>query len=279
MPRASRGASAVPELPEVETTARGIAPHLVGRRIQAMTVRERRLRWPIPPGIEAAVAGQRILRVDRRAKYLVIALKRGHLVIHLGMSGSLRIVMGGTPPEKHDHYDLTIDDHVLRYRDPRRFGMCDYTEAPPETHWLIADLGPEPFDPGFTGAYLHTRSRGRRAPVKTFLMDAHIVTGVGNIYANEALFRARIRPTRPAGSVSLVRYEALAGHVVDVLKEAIAAGGTTLRDFVSETGRPGYFRARLDVYGRAGQPCPCGRGPVRQKVVGQRATYYCACQR
>lgn len=269
----------MPELPEVETTVRGIAPHVTGRRIVAMTVRERRLRWPIPEGIEAAVRGQTIRRVLRRAKYLVFALDQGHLILHLGMSGSLRMVSGGAAPEKHDHYDLTIDGQVLRYRDPRRFGMCDYTTGLPEQHWLLASLGPEPFDPAFTGDYLHALARGRRAPVKSFLMDARTVTGVGNIYANEALFRARIRPTRPAGRIALARYRALAGHVVDVLDEAIAAGGTTLRDFVSDSGRPGYFRARLDVYDRAGEPCPCGRGPIRHRVVGQRATYYCECQR
>lgn len=269
----------MPELPEVETTARGIAPHIEGREIVTMTVRDRRLRWPVPVGIEQAVSGQRVQRVSRRAKYLLLHLDHGTLILHLGMSGSLRIAPKEAPPEKHDHYDLAFAQTLLRYRDPRRFGMCDYTEADPESHRLLSALGPEPFDLQFDGRWLHERARGRKAPVKVFIMDAAVVTGVGNIYANEALFRAGIAPARAAGRIALARYEALAGHIREVLAEAIAAGGTTLRDFVSETGRPGYFRTALKVYDRAGEPCPCGKSTISQCVLGQRSTFFCPCQR
>lgn len=269
----------MPELPEVETTARGIAPHIEGQSITAMTVRDRRLRWPIPVGMEDQVAGQTVRHVRRRAKYLLLALERGTLILHLGMSGSLRITPREAPPEKHDHYDLAFEQILLRYRDPRRFGMCDYLEDPPETHRLLVDLGPEPFDSTFDGQWLYARSRGRKGPVKVFIMNASVVTGVGNIYANEALFRAGILPSRAAGRISLARYEMLARHIQAVLAEAISAGGTTLRDFVSETGRPGYFRTALKVYDRAGEPCPCGKATVRQCVIGQRSTFFCECQR
>jgi formamidopyrimidine-DNA glycosylase len=271
---------AMPELPEVETTRRGVAPHLAGRRIAALTVREPRLRWPVAPGIAATVAGQRITGVDRRAKYLLIRLETGSLMLHLGMSGSLRVVPAEAPLRAHDHLDLVLDDgHRLRFHDPRRFGSLHWVAQGTE-HPLLAHLGPEPLEEAFSGAWLRRAFAGRRAAVKTVLMDAKVVVGVGNIYASEALYRAGIHPSRPAGRISRRRLDGLAGAVKAVLGEAIAAGGTTLRDFYGGDGQPGYFRQSLSVYGRAGEPCPgCGE-PVRQRVIGQRSSYYCPrCQR
>ncbi|MGH8162264.1 MAG: bifunctional DNA-formamidopyrimidine glycosylase/DNA-(apurinic or apyrimidinic site) lyase [Gammaproteobacteria bacterium] len=271
----------MPELPEVETTRRGVEPFLRGRRIAALVVRERRLRQPNPRGLEARLAGADILGISRRAKYLLLATERGYALIHLGMSGSLRIADAGLAPTRHEHYDLRLDnDRVLRYRDPRRFGLLLWAGARPERHPLLARLGPEPLGLDFDGAYLYGASRSRRAPVKAFLMDSHIVAGVGNIYANEALWRAGIHPRRAAGRIGLARYTLLAEAVRAVLTSAIAEGGTTLRDFVAAEGSPGYFRIHLTVYDRAGEPCPrCGT-PIRREVIAQRATYFCPrCQR
>ncbi|NBC13121.1 MAG: bifunctional DNA-formamidopyrimidine glycosylase/DNA-(apurinic or apyrimidinic site) lyase, partial [Gammaproteobacteria bacterium] len=245
----------MPELPEVETTLRGIAPHLRGRRILRLLARERRLRWPVPESVDAAVAGQPIEAVCRRAKYLLLHLPRGAVMLHLGMSGSLRVLPAATPPARHDHIDLVLDDgRCLRLRDPRRFGSLHWAPPPVEAHPLLAQLGPEPLSPGFDGAHLYRLSRGRRAPVKTFIMDSHVVVGVGNIYASEALHRAGIHPHRPAGRIALPRYERLAAGIKTVLAAAIAEGGTSLRDFVQEDGSPGYFARALQVYGRAGLP-------------------------
>lgn len=271
----------MPELPEVETSLRGIAPHLRGRRIVRLLARERRLRWPVPESLDAAVAGQPIESVSRRAKYLLLHLPQGAIMLHLGMSGSLRVLPATTPPAVHDHIDLVLDDgHCLRLRDPRRFGSLHWAAPPVEAHPLLAQLGPEPLSPGFDGAHLHRLSRGRRAPVKTFIMDSHVVVGVGNIYASEALYRSGIHPHRPAGRIALPRYERLAASIKTVLAAAIAEGGTSLRDFVQEDGSPGYFARALQVYGRAGLPCPgCGE-PVRQQRIGQRSSFYCPrCQR
>jgi len=271
----------MPELPEVETSLRGIAPHLQGRRILRLEARERRLRWPVPESVDAAVAGQRITALSRRAKYLLLELEHGALILHLGMSGSLRVLPASTPAGPHDHIDLVLDDgHCLRLRDPRRFGSLHLAQPTVEAHPLLAQLGPEPLSPAFDGAYLHRLSRGRRAPVKTFIMDSHIVVGVGNIYASEALHRAGIHPHRPAGRIALPRYERLAAAIKTVLAAAIAEGGTSLRDFVQEDGNPGYFARELKVYGRAGLPCPgCGE-PVRIQRIGQRSSFYCPrCQR
>jgi formamidopyrimidine-DNA glycosylase len=271
----------MPELPEVETSRRGIAPHLTGRRILRLIVRERRLRWPIPLETDARLPGQTVHALRRRAKYLLLDLDDGVLLIHLGMSGSLRVLPAETPPTVHDHVDLLLDDgRVLRLRDPRRFGMLQWTPAPAEAHPLLRDLGPEPLSPAFGGAYLHRLSRGRRAPVKTFIMDSHVVVGVGNIYASESLHLAGIHPHRPAGRIAAPRYERLAAAIRSVLAAAIEQGGTSLRDFVQENGAPGYFRQSLRVYGRAGLPCPgCGE-PVRQQRIGQRSSFYCPrCQR
>ncbi|HKJ77014.1 MAG TPA: bifunctional DNA-formamidopyrimidine glycosylase/DNA-(apurinic or apyrimidinic site) lyase [Gammaproteobacteria bacterium] len=271
----------MPELPEVETTRRGIAPHLEGRRIVRVIVREPRLRWPVDPELPAILEGQTVHAVGRRAKYLLLATDAGTVLLHLGMSGSLRLVPAGTAPGRHDHLDLCLDDgRCLRLNDPRRFGSVHWTGDAPETHRLLAALGPEPLGTAFDGAHLYGLSRGRTAAVKAFLMDSRVVVGVGNIYASEALFRAGIHPRRPAGRVGRGRYLALADAVREVLGEAVAAGGTTLRDFVDSDGRPGYFAQSLRVYGKAGAPCPACGATLRQERIGQRATYYCPrCQR
>ncbi len=271
----------MPELPEVETTRRGIAPHVTGRTISAVIVRQPRLRWPVPRGLDNKLRGQTIQRVGRRAKYLLLTLDSGTLIIHLGMSGSLRLVDAAAPAQKHDHIDILLDDaRALRLTDPRRFGAVLFTRDAVESHQLIAHLGPEPLANPFNGNYLFTRSRGRRSSIKQFLMDGRVVVGVGNIYANEALFMAGIHPGREAGRISRTRYVRLAEAVKTVLGEAIRQGGTTLRDFVGGDGRPGYFAQQLNVYGREGESCPrCGRA-IRQIRQGQRSSYYCpACQR
>lgn len=271
----------MPELPEVETARRGIAPHLVGRRIRRLEVREWRLRWPISRRLPAALRGRAIEAVGRRGKYLLIRAGGGTLLWHLGMSGSLRALADPPPPGPHDHVDLELSGGtVLRFRDPRRFGSLHWTGGDPLRHRLLAGLGPEPLGEDFGGGWLHARSRGRRAAVKTFLMDARVVVGVGNIYASEALFEAGVAPSRPAGRVSRARYGRLAAAVREVLARSIEAGGTTLRDFTEADGRPGYFARELRVYGRAGEPCVrCGE-PVRVKTLGQRSSFYCPrCQR
>jgi len=266
----------MPELPEVETTLRGIAPYVTGARIARLLVRERRLRIPIPGGMEEQVRGQRILELRRRGKYLLAALERGGLLIHLGMSGSLRVVAAGAAPAKHDHLDLVLDGgRCLRLRDPRRFGIFLWTPEPPEQHARLRHLGPEPLGEGLDGDYLHQRSRGRRTAVKPFLMDASVVVGVGNIYASEALFRAGILPSRSCHRVGRARYHLLAAAIKEVLSAAIERGGTSLRDFVQEDGSPGYFALSLQVYGRTGEPCAhCGE-PIRQRRIGQRSSFYC----
>ncbi|WP_447940927.1 bifunctional DNA-formamidopyrimidine glycosylase/DNA-(apurinic or apyrimidinic site) lyase [Pseudoxanthomonas mexicana] len=275
----------MPELPEVETTRRGLAPHVEGRRIQAVTLRRPDLRWPIPPEVARDLPGQRIQAVRRRAKYLLMDTEAGSALMHLGMSGSLRVLPATTPVTAHDHVDIALaDEHgnagrVLRFNDPRRFGSLLW-QPPGEVHPLLQGLGPEPLSDAFDGDYLFDLSRGRKAPVKTFLMDQAVVVGVGNIYAAESLFRAGISPLRAAGKVSRERYEALAGAVKEILAYAITRGGTTLRDFLSPDGAPGYFEQELSAYGRAGEPCPrCGR-PMKQANIGQRTTVWCGrCQR
>jgi len=266
----------MPELPEVETTRRGIAPHLQERRIVGAVVREPRLRWPVPVAALEGLAGQRIVRVERRAKYLLLRTTAGTLMLHLGMSGSLRVLPAETPPMVHDHVDLLLAGGAcLRLRDPRRFGSIHWLQGGVEQHPLLAELGPEPFDDAFDGDYLYARSRGRRRAVKEFIMDGRIVVGVGNIYAAESLFTAGIHPARAAGRVGRARYRALADAIRAVLGRAIEHGGTTLRDFTDVDGEPGYFRISLAVYGRDGAPCRrCGR-PLRLMRQGQRATTYC----
>lgn len=270
----------MPELPEVETTRRGLAPHLLGRTIHGVILRRADLRWPIPPEVAALLPGQRIDEVRRRAKYLLLDTAIGSAVLHLGMSGSLRVLPGDTPLRSHDHVDISLDTgQLLRFNDPRRFGSLLW-QPTGEVHPLLQGLGPEPLDDAFDGDYLFERSRGRRVPVKAFLMDQAVVVGVGNIYAAESLFRAGISPLREAGRVSRERYRRLATAIKDILGHAIARGGTTLRDFISPDGAPGYFEQELSVYGRDGQACvTCGR-LLRHAMIGQRASVWCGyCQR
>jgi formamidopyrimidine-DNA glycosylase len=269
----------MPELPEVETTRRGIEPYLLGRRIERIEVREPRLRWPVPPAVQNA-RGQRVDRVRRRAKYLLLETGTGALLIHLGMSGSMRVLMEPVTPGKHDHFDIVTRAATLRFNDPRRFGTFTWVDPPWAAHPLLAALGPEPFAEEFSGRYLYRLSRGRRVAVKNFIMNGRVVVGVGNIYASEALYMAGISPTRQAGRISPARYSGLATAIRDVLSRAIEQGGTTLRDFSGTGGSPGYFARELLVYDRAGMPCfQCGGG-IRQRVIGQRSSYYCpACQR
>ncbi len=270
----------MPELPEVETTRRGLAPHLQGRRITSVTLRRADLRWPIPGEITRLLPGQRIDAVRRRAKYLLLDTQAGSALLHLGMTGSLRVLDPRTPLKLHDHVDVALDSgQVMRFNDPRRFG-CLLWQPAGAIHPLLEALGPEPLAPEFDGGYLFARSRGRKAPVKTFLMDQRVVVGVGNIYAAESLFRAGISPLRAAGNVSRERYAALAAAVKDILAYAITRGGTTLRDFISPDGAPGYFEQELSAYGRAGQPCPVCQTPLKQRSIGQRASVWCGrCQR
>ncbi|TCO75293.1 bifunctional DNA-formamidopyrimidine glycosylase/DNA-(apurinic or apyrimidinic site) lyase [Chromatocurvus halotolerans] len=271
----------MPELPEVETTRRGLSPHVAGRRIDSVVVRESRLRWPVPSNLATCLVGSTINDVRRRAKYLLFQTARGELMVHLGMSGSLRMVHPSTPLLLHDHIDLRLENDLwLRYNDPRRFGSFHWLPAGETPHPLLTHLGPEPLGDAFDGRYLYRLSRGRRAGVKPFIMDGRVVVGVGNIYASEALFLAGISPSRPAGRVSLARYERLASCIRQVLGAAIAQGGTTLRDFVGGDGKPGYFAQQLWVYGRDGQPCKRCGALLREKRLGQRSTVYCvACQR
>lgn len=272
----------MPELPEVETTRRGIAPHVEGRRVASVQVRQRRLRLEVTAGLEHTLVGQRLERIERRGKYLLLRCAGGTVILHLGMSGSLRVTeAGGAPPGPHDHVDIGFDNGaMLRLRDPRRFGLLVWTPDDPRDHPLLRHLGPEPLADGFDGAWLHARARGRRTAVKPFLMDSRTVVGVGNIYASEALHGAGIHPLRAAGRISAERYEALADAIGDVLRAAIRSGGTTLRDFRGGDGQPGYFATRLAVYGRDGEPCHGCGGTIRCIRQAQRATYYCpACQR
>ena len=270
----------MPELPEVETIRRGLAPLLADRRIARLTVREPRLRWPVAQGLGRRIRGQRIASVDRRGKYLLLELETGCLMIHLGMSGSLRYLKEAEPPLKHDHFDLVLENgDLVRYNDPRRFGSLQLTRDPAK-HSLIRHLGPEPLGPEFTGEYLWRRSRGRKTAIKQLIMNGEIVVGVGNIYASEALFRAGIHPSRPAGRISRQRFDRLCEEIRAVLEDALRSGGTTLRDFVGSDGKPGYFRQRLSVYDRDGKPCRnCGQA-IKRRVIGQRASYFCpTCQR
>ena len=269
-------AAGMPELPEVETTRRGVEPYLRGRRIVALAVHEPRLRWRVADGLPVQLVGQRVRGVGRRAKYLLIELTHGTLIWHLGMSGSLRVLPVATPRVAHDHLDLILDSgYLLRFNDPRRFGSLHYTTEDPQRHPLLASLAPEPLEKGFDGAYLWKVTRRRRVSVKQLLMNSRLVVGVGNIYASEALFRARIRPRRRASSLSREEARRLARAVRTVLRLAIRVGGTTLRDYVGADGSPGYFRQRLYVYERADEPCRVCRTPVRSVAQGQRSTYYC----
>ncbi len=270
----------MPELPEVETTLRGIEPVVLGQTIRSVVVRQPALRQPVPDAVQNS-EGQKVLRLWRRGKYLLIELERGGLMIHLGMSGSLRVCQAGEPPRKHDHFDLVLgEERCVRYNDPRRFGLLLWWDPPAESHPLLKHLGPEPLTGEFHGKYIWQRSKGLKVAIKNFIMNSQVVVGVGNIYASEALYMAGIHPLRAAGRVSEQRYLTLTATIKDVLERAIRHGGTTLRDFLNADGNPGYFAQELLVYEREGQPCFQCRAPIRRRVIGQRSSYYCPrCQR
>jgi formamidopyrimidine-DNA glycosylase len=251
------------------------------RRVLDVMVRERRLRWPIAAHFEAAILGQTVRGIERRAKYILIRFDAGTLILHLGMSGSLRLVKPGTPPKTHDHWDIRVDSGwVLRFHDPRRFGSLHWTESDPAQHPLLKQLAPEPLSEAFDGEYLYRVTRKRSVAIKQFIMNSQVVVGVGNIYASEALFRARVAPRRAARRLSRKEANALAQAIKDVLAEAIKIGGTTLRDYVNAEGTPGYFSQKLFVYERAGEVCRVCKSAVKQFVQGQRSTYWCStCQR
>lgn len=270
----------MPELPEVETTCRGIAPHVTGRLVSRLSVYEPRLRWRVDPKLPAWAQGQQILGVQRRAKYLLLELQRGHLLMHLGMSGSLRVLPIRTAREPHDHFDLEMDSGwVLRFNDPRRFGSLHHLSGDPGEHPLLRRLAPEPLDEDFNAEYLFKATRRRRVAIKLAIMNSQLVVGVGNIYASESLFRAGVRPGRAAKSLTRKESSALVKAIKAVLADAIRAGGTTLRDYVGANGEPGYFQQKLYVYERAGEPCRRCKTPIKHRQQGQRSTYFCpSCQ-
>lgn len=271
----------MPELPEVETTRRGLAPRVTGATVAALRVYDARLRWPVPEHLPARVAGRRVEALERRGKYLLFRFAEGTMIVHLGMTGSLTVHEAPPPRRPHDHLDLVLaNGPTVRYHDPRRFGAFLWHAPDDPAHPLLASLGPEPLASGFDAAYLHAALRGRRAPIKGLLMDGHIVVGVGNIYAAEALFRAGIRPTARAGRVSRARLARLVEAIRDVLSASIARGGTTLRDYVGSAGEPGAFQHETNVYGREGLPCRVCGTTIRGLRLGQRASAYCpSCQR
>ncbi len=271
----------MPELPEVETTRRGIEPAVTSRTIDRVVVREPRLRWRIPGEITSLAPGQRVQQLRRRAKYLLFDLERGSMILHLGMSGSLRVMPADTVPLPHDHVDIVLDSGMcLRFNDPRRFGSLLWTADDPLKHPLLVRLAPEPLSDEFDAAYLARIAKGRRVAIKQLLMNSNLVVGVGNIYASEALFHAGIRPQRSAARIRRDEFAPLVRSIRKVLRAAIRQGGTTLRDYVSPDGTPGYFRQKLFVYERSGEPCRVCSTPIRRIVQGQRATYYCPrCQK
>jgi formamidopyrimidine-DNA glycosylase len=271
----------LPELPEVETTRRGIAPALTGKLITELIVRERRLRWPIEAGVEAKIRDQTVRSVARRAKYLLIGFDSGTAIVHLGMSGSLRVLRADVAPKLHDHWDMRVaGGAALRFHDPRRFGSLHWTERDPAAHPLLTKLAPEPFSNDFDAEYLFRATRRRAVAIKLLIMNSEIVVGVGNIYASESLFRAGIAPRRAAGRISRTQSRELVAAIRQVLAEAIQIGGTTLRDYVNAAGVPGYFRQKLFVYERAGEPCRICKTPIKQFAQGQRSTYWCPrCQK
>jgi len=271
----------MPELPEVETSRRGIEPYLKNKTITNITVRQHNLRWPIPENLPALAEGQKIREVCRRAKYIYLKLDNGNIIIHLGMSGSLRICTKKTPPEKHEHIDITVTGNkTLRLRDPRKFGCVLWQADDINKHKLLKALGPEPLHEHFDAHYLHKKACGRKCTIKALIMNSHIVVGVGNIYASEALFRAGINPKRKAGNISLPRLHRLVDAIKLTLSLAIEEGGTTLKDFTGISGQPGYFAQKLLVYGRQGEQCSqCGK-PIKQVTQQARSTFYCpSCQK
>ncbi|QBE63383.1 bifunctional DNA-formamidopyrimidine glycosylase/DNA-(apurinic or apyrimidinic site) lyase [Pseudoduganella lutea] len=277
----------MPELPEVEVTRRGVAPHLEGRAVRDVVLRRAGLRWPFPAALPQILADRTVATTGRRGKYLLVEFEHGTLIIHLGMSGHLRVLPPGVPAQKHDHFDLVVDgpqgQQVLRMTDPRRFGAVLWhpkEEGELDTHLLLRGLGVEPLGPGFTGELLYRKTRGRSVAVKSALLAGDIVVGVGNIYCSESLFRAGINPKTPAGRIGLARYKKLAQAIRDVLAEAIVQGGSTLRDFIAVNGQSGYFQNTYFVYDRAGLPCRVCGAPIRQIKQGQRSTFYCVnCQK
>ncbi len=275
------GENAVPELPEVEITRRGLAAHLGGLTIADVLIRNGSLRWPIPNNLPKLLRGLAIDSLKRRAKYLLMDCGSGTLILHLGMSGSLRILPANTPSGKHDHFDLILSNGTLmRLRDPRRFGAVLWHSGDTAIHPLLASLGPEPLETDFDARYLYRATRGRSVSIKQCIMDNHVVVGVGNIYANEALFRAGIKPRLAAGKLSLPRCTRLVAEIRATLAEAIKLGGSSLRDFVDTAGQPGYFQQTYWVYGRAGESCRRCGATIKQIKQGQRSSFYCGhCQR
>jgi len=269
----------MPELPEVETTLRGIEGSVVGRKVVDVIVRNSRLRWPVPADIAERVRGRQVLSLSRRGKYLLWHFESGHLLVHLGMSGRLKIIDEREEPQRHDHVDIKLDSgKAIRFTDPRRFGAVLWASGDMEqlnNHKLLVALGPEPLGDLFTGDYLFARAKKRKVPVKTFIMDSKVVVGVGNIYANEALFRSGIHPLREVGSISRKRLSALVEDIQRVLIQAIKAGGTTLKDFLNSEGKPGYFKQELQVYGRSGEPCTICHTTLKEVRLAQRSTVFC----
>ncbi len=270
----------MPELPEVETTKRGISPHIKNKIVTHVIVRKNQLRWPVSPEISQLLPGQKIIDVKRRAKYLLLETAVGTLMIHLGMSGSLRIIKTDEAERKHDHIDIQFKDGTcLRYHDPRRFGAYLWTNEPINGHKLISKLGPEPLTEAFNLDDFYNKSRLRSLPIKSFIMDAHMVVGVGNIYASESLFLSKIHPKRASNNISKKRFGVLIQSIKSILNKSIEQGGTTLKDFVNSDGKPGYFQQTLNVYGRKNKPCTVCSTPIKQITIGQRSTFYCpSCQ-
>ena len=270
----------MPELPEVETSLRGIKPHIINRPVIDVQLRHTQLRWPIPQDLLTHIKDGKVISLERRAKYLLVNFATGTLLFHLGMSGNLRICPLGSAAQKHDHADFIFPDCLLRFTDPRRFGAILWLGLQPELSPLLSKLGPEPLTDDFNDQYLYTNAKGRKLPVKQFIMDQKVVTGVGNIYATEALFMAGILPTRSAGNISQKRYQLLVDVIKNILQQAIQQGGTTLKDFVGGDGKPGYFQQTLHIYGKSGEKCPNCQTPLKTIKLGARTTVYChKCQR
>ena len=266
----------MPELPEVQTTCNGIAPLITGEKITDVVVRKRQLRWPVTAGIKNKLIGRSVIKVWRRSKYILLQLDQGNLIIHLGMSGHLAVVDHKREVKKHDHIDICFGPNtVLRFHDPRRFGTVLWTAADPLEHALLQNIGPEPLGPEFTADYLFTVTRKRKRIIRDVLLDGKIVAGIGNIYANEALFGSGIDPRRPAGRISRARMQKLVASVVEVLSAGIRAGGTTLRDFRGGDGRPGYFQQSLSVYGKSGEACPNCQRTINSEIRGGRSLFFC----
>lgn len=270
----------MPELPEVETTRRGIEPHVKGCKVSKIIVRNARLRWPIPKDLPELLENRKLYAIHRRGKYLLFEFSHGHLIVHLGMSGSMRVIKTKETHGKHDHVDIKFGNTTLRFNDPRRFGAILWEDGEIYDHKLLKHLGPEPLSDAFDAEYLYRHSRKRSQAVKSWIMDSKIVVGVGNIYANEALFNSGIHPLKAAQKLTKAQAMNLVKEIKDVLSKAITRGGTTLRDFVGGDGKPGYFAQELNVYGRGGEPCKsCGK-KLTEKRLTQRSTVYCThCQK